>query len=88
MARYSADLTRLAGRIGRLRAAGDHDGQHLRAAITAYDQILLIAAADLAHASDLQAPLTPVDRLVLEADLTLAGLRWTSADRASAPGRP
>jgi hypothetical protein len=69
----------LAQRAAVLRSRGSHDGQHLRAAMTAYDQTLLIAAAALGHATDLYAPLTPVDRLAVEADLTLAGLRWTSA---------
>lgn len=88
LAQYAADLTRLAGRIGVLRAYASRDGQHLRAAITAYDQTLLIAANDLGHRADLRAPLNPIDRLVLEADLTLAGLRWTNVEREAARGAP
>jgi hypothetical protein len=85
LARYSADLTRLARQIEVFRARGNQDGQHLRAAVTAYDQTLLLAAADLGFAADLQAPLNPVDRLALEADLTVAGLRWTNIERREMP---
>lgn len=88
MARYSADLTRLAARIADLRARANRDGQHLRAAITAYDQTLLIAAAEAGRAAPFRAPLNPVDRLTLEADLTLAGLRWSTVEREQAPWAP
>jgi hypothetical protein len=88
LARYSADLTRLAHRIAVLRARSNQDGQHLRAAVTAYDQILLIAAADLGCATDLHAPLSPIDRIALEADVTLAGLRWANVECAELPQLP
>jgi hypothetical protein len=88
LARYSADLTRLARRIAELRARGSQDGQHLRAAVTAYDQILLIAAAEFGHAADLHAPLSPIGRIALEADVTLAGLRWANVECAEIPRMP
>lgn len=76
LARHAATLTRLSRRIATFVARGGRDGQHLRAASTAYDQTLILAAAEFGLAGDLVAPLRPSDRLLLEAHLAMAGLRW------------
>lgn len=77
LAAHSADLTRISLRIQTLlRPEHTGKGQHLRAATTAYDQVLLLAATELGIAPDCRAPLPASERLGLEAELSLAGLRW------------
>ncbi len=83
LAAHAATLSRMSARIDALLVQvnrSGRDGQHLRAACTAYDQTLLIAARELGLPADLAAPLCPIDRLRLEAELTLAGLRWSHPD--------
>jgi hypothetical protein len=58
-------------------ARGGRDGQHLRAASTAYDQTLLLAAREFGIEAGRTAPLPPIERLALEAELSVAGLRWS-----------
>jgi hypothetical protein len=48
----------------------------LQATRTAYDQVLLLAAAELGIETDLQPPLNSTDRIGLEAELSVADLRW------------
>lgn len=77
LASYGRDLSRLALQLNDWRAHGaTRNGQHIRAASLAYDQVLLMAAAELGLETEVTAPLHPVDRLGLEAELSLAGLRW------------
>ena len=77
LARHAATLTRLTMRIDALRQGSAHGrGFHLRAACTAYDQALLLAAYELGLNPDATVPLNAQQRLGLEAELVLAGLRW------------
>lgn len=80
LAEHAATLSRLNRRIESLRASHDRRvGGRLRAALTAYDQTLLLAV-DEAGVPDpgrrLCAPLHAADRLGLEAELSLLGVRW------------
>jgi hypothetical protein len=77
LARHAATLTRLTVRIDTLRqSSAQGRGFHLRAACTAYDQALLLAAFELGLNPNLTVPLSTPERLGLEAELALAGLRW------------
>jgi hypothetical protein len=81
LAQYAATLTRLTKRIDRLRRSPDRlFGCHLRAALMAYDQTLLLAAHELGFDIGLEVAtntlLSSEDRLGFEAELALAGLRW------------
>jgi hypothetical protein len=77
VARHAATLTRLARRIEDLRRSSAYGrGFHLRAAWTAYDQALILAAAELGLEVPTTSQLGSTDRLGLEAELALAGLRW------------
>jgi len=77
VARHAATLTRLKLRIESLRHSSAHGrGFHLRAACTAYDQALVLAAVELGLQPQASLPLSTADRLGLEAELALAGLRW------------
>jgi len=77
LARHAATLTRLKLRIENLRqSSANGRGFHLRAACTAYDQALIIAAGELGLDPEAKVPLSTSDRLGLEAELALAGLRW------------
>lgn len=77
LAGYSASLTRLTRNIARLEPRpGCHRALRLQAMRTAYDEVLLLAAREIGIASDLRPPLTSTDRIGLEAELSLAGLRW------------
>ncbi|UQX89154.1 hypothetical protein M6D93_03910 [Jatrophihabitans telluris] len=77
LAEHAANLTRLSRRIEILRAGADKRiGGRLRAALTAYDQTLLLAGLEAGIESRLVAPLRPSDRMGLEAELSLLGLRW------------
>jgi hypothetical protein len=77
LAAHAANLTRLTGRIAEVsHHSRTHRGLQLRAACTAYDQTLLLAATELGIETGLRTPLSAVDRLTLEAELVAAGLRW------------
>jgi hypothetical protein len=77
LARYAATLTRLASRIERLSHSQERPfGCHLRATWIAYDQTLLLAMHEMGHVAPERAPLSATDRLSVEAELVLAGLRW------------
>jgi hypothetical protein len=77
LARHAATLTRLTRRISMLsNPRRTHRGLQLRAACTAYDQTLLLAAEDLGLSPGLTPPLHSVERLSLEAELVSAGMRW------------
>jgi hypothetical protein len=80
LAEHAANLTRLNRRIATLREGQDKRiGGRLRAALTAYDQTLLLAVleAGIPDSGDrLCAPLHAADRLGLEAELALLGVRW------------
>ncbi len=84
LAEHAANLTRLTRRIETLRATASERrfGCHLRAALMAYDQTLLLACDDAGidltgeDQRRLRAPLHTSDRLWIEAALSMAGLRW------------
>lgn len=77
LAAYSASLTRLTRNLARLEPRpGCHRALRLQAMRTAYDEVLLLAAQELGIANELRPPLGSADRLGLEAELALAGLRW------------
>jgi hypothetical protein len=77
LAAYSASLTRLTRAMSRLEPRpGCHRALRVQAMRTAYDQVLLLAAAELEIVTDLQPPLGSADRIALEAELSVAGLRW------------
>ena len=77
LAGYAATLTRLASRIERLSHSKDRPfGLYLRAAWMAYDQTLLLAMHEIGHPAPSRAPLNATDRLTVEAELALGGLRW------------
>ena len=77
LARYAATLTRLAGRIERLTQSAERPfGCHLRATWIAYDQTLLLAMHEMGHPAPDAAPLSATERLSVEAELALDGLRW------------
>jgi hypothetical protein len=77
VAQHAATLTRLTARIAALRhQSANGRGFQLRAACTAYDQALVLAAFELGVSGGASAPLTTAQRLTLEAELVLAGLRW------------
>jgi hypothetical protein len=77
-AEHGRTLSRLSDRMISLRARRT-TGLQLRATLQAYDQTLLLAAADAGLELPGSAPLKSVDRLLLEAELSLVGLRWTTA---------
>lgn len=77
LAEHSATLSRLSHRIQLLHARRA-TGLQLRAAQNAYDDTLLIAAREIGLTVTSAAPLQALDRLTLEAELSLAGLRWTT----------
>jgi len=77
LARYCADLSRLSARIDSWSGCGTNtNGQHIRAAQTAYDQTLLLAAREVGVPAEVDVPLDSVERITIEAELSLAGLRW------------
>jgi hypothetical protein len=77
LATYSASLTRLTRAMARLEPRpGCHRALRVQAMRTAYDQVLLLAAAEFDIATELQPPLGSADRIALEAELSVAGLRW------------
>jgi hypothetical protein len=78
LAKHAATLTRLKLRISELeRESRAHGrGHHLRAALTAYDQALLLAGSEIGVSDLPDHPLSAASRLGLEAELILAGLRW------------
>lgn len=77
LAAYSASLTRLTRNIARLEPRpGCHRALRLQAMRTAYDEVLLLAAQELGIDNELRLPLGSADRLGLEAELALAGMRW------------
>jgi hypothetical protein len=77
LAKHAATLTRLKLRIEALRhSSANGRGFQLRAACTAYDQALVLAAFELGLDTEATPPLTSSDRVGLEAELVLAGLRW------------
>ena len=77
LAEHAANLTRLCQRVEVLRRNSERRfGLHLRAALMAYDQTLALAAGELGIAVPPKVPWTAADRLTVEAELSLAGLRW------------
>jgi hypothetical protein len=77
LAEHAANLTRLCQRVEMLRRNSERRfGLHLRAALMAYDQTLALAAVELGICVPGKVPWEAADRLTVEAELSLAGLRW------------
>jgi hypothetical protein len=77
LAGYCSDLTRLSRQIAASSLRTRHQrALRLQAMYTAYDQTLILAASELGIETDLRAPLHAENRLTLEVELSLAGLRW------------